>query len=75
MPETTDGKVIALCVSSGSYHLTVGKRYELTNSYSLVFDYDVFNDKGVKHGVERNLFVDLREVRSKKLELLISEND
>lgn len=48
----------AICISKGSYHLTVGKEYKLfdSDSDSILFDYIVMNDKGISHGIESELF-------------------
>jgi hypothetical protein len=57
-----------VCIDSGSYHLTVGKIYDVSLIKSKIFDYTISNDKGCNHYVESNLFIPLTEVRNKKLE-------
>jgi hypothetical protein len=66
------------CINTGSYHLTVGKIYkaEICNdapsefTIKQVFDYYIINDKGIRHGIESSLFVNLQELRISKLEKL-----
>jgi len=35
-----------------------------------VFDYYIINDKGVRHGVEKELFIDIVKIRQDKLKEL-----
>ena len=67
------------CISKGSYHLTIGKHYfaeVCTDAPSeffpgkQVFDWYIFNDKGVRHGVEKELFVEVDKLRELKLRTL-----
>ena len=71
--------MILKCVYSGSYHLTVGKHYfaeVCTDALSdlfqgkQVFDWYIINDKGVRHGVEKELFVEVDKLRDLKLRTL-----
>ena len=71
-----------VCVNKGSYHLTVGKVYDVEESPvyhetdsgirtdKLLFNYFVTNDKGYQHFVEGDLFIPLDDVRDKKLNIL-----
>ena len=68
-----------MCVDKGSYHLTKGKIYSAEickDSPSdffpgkQVFDYYIINDKGVRHGVEKELFIDIVKIRQDKLKKL-----
>ena len=67
------------CIDRGGYHLTVGKNYQAEICLDApsdffpgkqVFDYYIVNDKGVRHGIESNLFIRVDELRIKKLESL-----
>lgn len=67
------------CINSRGYHLTVGKNYQAEICSDApsdffpgkqVFDYYIVNDKGVRHGIESNLFIRVDELRIKKLESL-----
>jgi hypothetical protein len=64
------------CLNSGSYHLTPGRIYEAKicddcpsefQKDKMVFDYYIINDKGVKHGVEKSLFINITDLRNDKL--------
>lgn len=59
-----------VCIDKGSYYLTVGKVYDVDSYDTPVFEYWIFNDMGVRHGVEEELFVELSEVRNDKLKEL-----
>jgi hypothetical protein len=68
-----------MCIDKGSYHLTKGKIYSAEickDSLSefkpgkQVFDYYIINDKGVRHGVEKELFIDIVKIRQDKLKEL-----
>ncbi len=71
--------MLVKCINTGGYHLTLGKNYQVEvcsdvpskiNAGKQVFDYYVVNDLGVRHGVEKRLFIsisDLREYRLKRL--------
>ncbi len=68
-----------MCIDKGSYHLTKGKIYsaEVCNDRpsefftgKQVFDYYIVNDRGVRHGVEKELFVDIVKIRKDKLKEL-----
>jgi hypothetical protein len=58
-----------MCIDRGSYHLTPGKIYSVKICQH-IFDYYIVNDNGILHGVEKNLFIDLAELRLEKLKLL-----
>lgn len=67
------------CIDKGSYHLTPGKYYPADLCLDSpseffpgkqVFDYYIVNDKGHRHGVESNLFIDVTELRNNKLKEL-----
>ena len=66
-----------ICINKGSYHLTPGKEYILfrtDDSMSMIFDFMVINDKGIKHYVEEDLFsVELR--RDKIIDNLLYESN
>lgn len=68
-----------MCIDKGSYHLTKGKIYSgeicndtpsVFNPGKQVFDYYITNDKGVRHGVEKELFIDIVKIRQDKLKEL-----
>ncbi len=68
-----------MCIDKGSYHLTKGKIYFADictdcpsefNPGKQVFDYYITNDKGVRHGVEKGLFIDIVKIRRDKLKEL-----
>ena len=67
------------CIKRGGYYLTIGKNYQAevcTDAPSefrpgeQVFDYYIVNDKGHRHGIEGNLFIDVTELRICKLKEL-----
>lgn len=71
--------MMLMCIDEGSYHLTKCKIYSAEickdcpselRSGKQVFDYYIYNDKGFRHGVEKELFIDIVEVRQDKLEEL-----
>jgi len=62
-------KVVCISIVSsngGSYHLTVGKIYDV-DYVKGCSGYDIVNDKGYDHYVESDLFVSLSDVRDGKL--------
>jgi hypothetical protein len=68
-----------MCIDRGSYHLTKGNIYSAEicidcpsefNPFKQVFDYYIINDKGVRHGVEKELFIDIVKIRQDKLKEL-----
>ena len=68
-----------MCIDKGSYYLTKGKIYSGDicndcpsefNPGKQVFEYYVINDKGVRHGVEKGLFIDIVKIRQDKLKEL-----
>jgi len=61
-----------MCIDKGSYHLTKSKIYTPSefNPSKQVFDYYIINDKGVRHGVEKELFIDIVKIRQDKLKEL-----
>jgi len=68
-----------MCIDKGSYHLTKGKIYSAEickdspsefKPGKQVFDYYIINDKGVRHGVEKELFIDIVKIRQDKLKEL-----
>lgn len=65
-----------MCIREGGYHLTKGKIYNAEicddspsyfNPGKQVFDYYIVNDKGVKHGVNKEIFIDIVKAREDKL--------
>jgi len=65
-----------MCIRRGGYHLTKGKIYnaEICDDSpsdffpgKQVFDYYIVNDKGVRHGVNKEIFIDIVKVRQDKL--------
>lgn len=60
-----------MCINSGPYHLTEGRIYsveENTNGHhKKLLEYYIINDKGYRHLVEEELFIDIVEVRESKL--------
>lgn len=59
------------CINNGGYYLTVGKDYHaVACSAKQVFDYYITNDKGHYHGVNKELFVPVSELRDLKLRRL-----
>jgi hypothetical protein len=65
-----------MCIGEGRYHLTKGKIYNAefcldcpseVNPGKQVFDYYIVNDKGVRHGINKELFIDIVKVREDKL--------
>jgi hypothetical protein len=71
--------MMLMCIDKGSYHLTKGKIYsgEICkdapsdfNPGKQVFGYYIINDKGVRHGVEKELFIDIVKIRQDKLKEL-----
>lgn len=58
------------CIDKGSYHLTVGKTYNVRKYRNSVFDFYITNDSGHQHGVEKELFIDVKEERIRKLKEL-----
>ena len=68
-----------MCINYGGYHLTEGKIYSAEICQDApsdffpdkqVFDYYIVNDRGVRHGVEKGLFVDISKIREDKLKEL-----
>lgn len=68
-----------ICIDKGSYHLTVGRVYDVVNinkkigAYPKGFnstDYLVVNNLNVSHYVEHELFKKLSDARDEKLEKL-----
>jgi hypothetical protein len=68
-----------MCINKGSYHLTKGKIYpgevclDAPSEYfpgKQVFDYYIVNDRGIRHGVEKELFIDIVKIREDKLKRL-----
>lgn len=59
-----------LCIKESGYYLTPGKIYDAESYHNDLFTYWVFNDKGVRHGVEEFFFIDISKVRNDKLEAL-----
>ena len=58
-----------ICIDKGSYFLTLDKIYdaEIISDTSSVFWYQVINDIGICHGVEKELFRPLSDIREEKL--------
>jgi len=74
-----DMDIMLKCVNKGGYHLTVGKNYlakvcdDAPSDFfpgNQVFDYYIVNDKGVKHGIEGDLFIRVDKLRIRKLKEL-----
>lgn len=68
-----------MCIDNGGYFLKTGKVYSVEickdspsefESSKQVFDYYIFNDKGIRHGVEKELFIDIVKIRQDKLKEL-----
>ena len=59
-----------VCKDSGSYHLTVGKVYKVSEKQvqKHLFSYWIVNDLSVMHQVEGNLFIKLSEYRNSKID-------
>lgn len=71
--------ILLRCIDKGSYHLTVGKHYVAEPCLDSpseffpgkqVFDWYIVNDKGVRHRIEKELFVSVNELRDLKLRTL-----
>ncbi len=71
--------MMLMCIDKGSYYLTKGNIYsgEICNDTpsefnpgKQVFEYYITNDKGVLHGVEKGLFIDIVKIRQDKLKEL-----
>jgi hypothetical protein len=60
-------KILLKCINIGSYHLTVGKVYQGFKYDFHIFEYKIINDKGIEHGVESGLFIDLQKHRLRQL--------
>jgi hypothetical protein len=64
-----------VCIKQGDYWLTVGKTYNVWDlADGFIHDYQIMNDRGVTHYVEKSLFVPLADVREKRLNILLNEN-
>jgi hypothetical protein len=59
--------MLVKCIDKGSYHLTVGKNYFVEKYDNNIFHYWIINDIGHKHGVEKELFIDVQKMRIEKL--------
>ena len=63
--------MMVVCINSGSFHLTVNKKYEVEDyAVTSVNDYYITNDIGFKHVAESNLFIELIIIREQKLQQL-----
>jgi len=71
--------MILKCIDKSGYHLTIGKNYlaEICNDSpsdfftgTQVFDYYIINDLGVRHGIEKEPFVEISKLREGKLKEL-----
>ncbi len=59
------------CINTGSYYLTKDKVYEGEEYVdSNLFQYTIYNDRGVKHHVEKGLFININEWREERLKNL-----
>ena len=65
-----------MCINTGGYHLTEGKIYSAQICKDApsdffrgkqVFDYYITNDIGIRHGIEKELFIDISKIREDKL--------
>jgi len=65
-----------MCINNGGYHITKGKIYnaEICDDSpsdffpgTQVFDYYIVNDIGVRHGINKELFIDIVKARENKL--------
>ena len=68
-----------MCIDVGGYHLTKGKIYsgeiclDVPSEWhpgEQVFDYYIVNDIGIRHGIEKELFIDIVKIRDNKLKRL-----
>jgi len=64
-----------VCIDRGSYHLTIGKVYESEPVWKenkvILFKYWIINDKGVKHQVEEDLFIEMSIFRNDKIDQIL----
>lgn len=67
------------CINTGGYHLTLNKIYETeicldTKTFEQPLpassDYYITNDIGIRHGLEKSLFINISEMREEKLKEL-----
>ena len=56
------------CINACEYHLTLNKIYEAEICLDTkTFDYYITNDIGIRHGLEKSLFINISEMREEKL--------
>ena len=70
-----------ICIDRGSYHLTIGKVYEAEpinpilgiwrENEVILFTYWIINDKGLKHQVEEDLFIEMSIFRNDKIDQIL----
>ncbi len=66
--------MIAICINENSYHITVGKIYDLeVAQHSGIFDWWVLNDRGHRHLIEDCVFISLEEFRNLKIDSILIE--
>ena len=59
------------CINTGDYYLTLNKIYEAEICLDTkTFDYYITNDIGIRHGLEKSLFINISEMREEKLKEL-----
>ena len=58
--------MMLMCIGEGGYHITKGKIYNAEVCLDF-FDYYIVNDIGVRHGINKELFVDIVKAREDKL--------
>lgn len=63
---------LVLCtLCRAEYHLTLNKIYEAEVCLDApIFDYYITNDIGIRHGLEKSLFINISEMREEKLKEL-----
>lgn len=62
------------CINHGGYFLTIGKIYQAEyNQTPENLPYIITNDKGFRHAIEDNLFINIIDERDSKLQNLLRE--
>ena len=63
---------LVLCtLCRAEYHLTLNKIYEAEICLDTkTFDYYITNDIGIRHGLEKSLYINISEMREEKLKEL-----
>ncbi len=68
-----DDETDILNFGDGVKELTYGKEYQINSHYDSTNGkryYSILNDKGVRHGVEKELFIDIAKIRQDKIKEL-----